>query len=331
MKRAAFSLALLAFAACGATKSDSMVVVTVTAPATLVNVTQLCVTVSNAGSTDVQYFPETNAGVPISFTNSFALSLPKTRQGDLGILVEGLDANSQVVASGSGTARIAVGGRADITIDLGIPGTTPPVPDSGPPGSGGAGGGPDAGAGTRWDASGVGGSTGHDGPVRTGTGGIVGTGGVRGTGGTGSGANPGAGDGDASPDRSSSSVKTDTAVIDVAGPDLAKADSPILRDTQPGCSYGGQTYAPGTTVVVPGYCGTCICLANGTVNCTPCGPDSAAPPDNRPADVPVVTCTQGGVAYSPGQSVPRADGCPGSCVCLASGQVGSCSGGCLDR
>jgi hypothetical protein len=193
MRGSAFILALVSFAACGATKSDSMVVVTVTAPATLVSVTQLRVTVSNAGSTEVEFFPETNTGVPISFSNSFALSLSKSRQGDLSILVEGLDAISQVMASGSGTARIAVGGRADITIDLSIPGTTPGVRDSGPPGSGGAGGEPDAGTGTRWDALGMGGSSGHDGPVTTGTGGIVGTGGVRGTGGTGSGGTPGTG------------------------------------------------------------------------------------------------------------------------------------------
>jgi hypothetical protein len=179
MRASAFSLALVAFAACGATKSDSMVVVTVTAPATLLDVTQLRVTVANAGSKDVQYFPETNTGVPISFPNSFALSLPMSRQGDLWIFVEGLDASSRVVASGSGSATIAVGGRADITIDLAVAGTPPPVPDSGPPGSGGAGGGPDAGAGPRSDALGVGG--------------IVGTGGVPGTGGAGSGGNPGTG------------------------------------------------------------------------------------------------------------------------------------------
>jgi len=132
-------------------------------------------------------------------------------------------------------------------------------------------------------------------------------------------------------DQGGTTNKDTGAFLDVTAPDTAKTDGVAAPEvTTTGCSYGGQTYAAGAIVVVPGYCGTCVCLANGTVNCTPCGPDGAAPPDNRPADVPPVTCRQGGVTYSPGDAVPRADGCPGSCVCLATGQVGSCSGGCLD-
>jgi len=109
---------LIAVGSCSSTKSDSMVVVTVTASASLSGVTQLRATLSNAGSQDVEYFPAANAGASIELANSFGLSLPKSRNGDLLITIDALDAASQLVASGSGTVKISVGGRADVTIDL---------------------------------------------------------------------------------------------------------------------------------------------------------------------------------------------------------------------
>jgi len=189
MKRLGLLLALLTTlpgAACDDSTTNSLVVVTVTAAPSMPAVSQLRVRASNASSTQTKLFPESSHGMPIVFDSSsntsLALTLPKSRSGELQILIEALDASSNPVAVGSNKVDIVVGGRADVTISL-VMGSTgdggaPDAwvgdaragrPDAG--GTGGAGGIPGTGG-----ASGIGGVIG-------GTGGVIGPGGVSGSGG----------------------------------------------------------------------------------------------------------------------------------------------------
>lgn len=104
--------------ACGKSTSNSIVVVTVTPPASKPAITQLRVLLKNAGSSDTLLFPPTNSGAPIEFNALFAVTLPKSRNGDLDIEIEALDTSSKSVASGTGRVAIVVGGRADTLIAL---------------------------------------------------------------------------------------------------------------------------------------------------------------------------------------------------------------------
>lgn len=116
-------------------------------------------------------------------------------------------------------------------------------------------------------------------------------------------------------------------------PDLTPG--PLDQAPSIGCSFNGQTYLPGQTVVMPGACPmACVCLANGnfaqcTGGCPPEGgaPDLRPPADVPPADAPIV-CRQVGRTYSPGEVVPANDGCGGTCICQADGTIGHCTGLC---
>ena len=114
-------LAALMLGACSKETSNSLVVVTVTAPGTIPSVTQLRVTLKNAGSLDTKSFPAgDNLGTPIAFDTSFVLSFPKSRSGNLDVTVDALDAASNHVASGFKSVMLVVGGRADVTISLAL-------------------------------------------------------------------------------------------------------------------------------------------------------------------------------------------------------------------
>ena len=105
----------------------------------------------------------------------------------------------------------------------------------------------------------------------------------------------------------------------------------------PGCTANGHNYAIGETAVLPGDCPiTCICQSGGILGqCTGgCIPDGGQP-DNRllpdgpsPSDAPI-TCSRAGKTYAPGEAIPLNDACGGSCICLADGTVGRCTGACL--
>src|SRR5438270_5618162 len=50
-------------------------------------------------------------------------------------------------------------------------------------------------------------------------------------------------------------------------------------------------------------------------------------PADRNTDATSVTCTDNGVTYHVGDAVPRGTGaCPMSCLCLANGAIGDCTG-----
>ncbi len=176
---------LVATAACSKGESSSILYVSVTAPATMPDATQLIVNLSGA-VTDTQRFPEINSGAPIKFVPAatFVLVIPRSLSGQLLVAVDAVDAASHSVGYGEGPATIKVGGRVDVAISLHMQ----PTDGGGPPLDGGS---PD-------DAPRT------DVPLDAGSGGAGGGGGatvVRGTGGaaTGggaSGAAPGMGGGD---------------------------------------------------------------------------------------------------------------------------------------
>lgn len=96
-----------------------------------------------------------------------------------------------------------------------------------------------------------------------------------------------------------------------------------------GCYENGEFYGFGATVVRSGSCtDTCKCLSTGTVGqCTTTCYDASVP-DVPPTDTPITTCTRAGTSYNPGETVPLNDGCGGTCVCLATGVLGSCINTC---
>jgi hypothetical protein len=95
-------------------------------------VTQLRVVLTNSASQETKYFPPINSTVPIKFNALFAVTLPKSRSGELNIEIDALDASSTPVASGNGRVTIVIGGRADIVIPLvDWEGADGGIPDSG--------------------------------------------------------------------------------------------------------------------------------------------------------------------------------------------------------
>jgi cysteine-rich repeat protein len=241
---------LAASVACSKGESDSIVYVSVTAPATMPAASQLIVGLSGAAN-DVERFPEVNAGTPINFVPeaSFVLVIPRSLSGDLFITVDAVDAASQPVGQGEDATTIKVGGRVDVRIalDLGgpadagagdaLPSVDGSVADQRAPGdafgidlpvvagTGGAatGGttGTPGGAGGRTGAGGTGGlvATGGSAPA----GGSVGSGGLAGMGGVSAGGGAGGGSG-GNPD---------------GGGDVAKADlGPDVPSGRASCGNG---------------------------------------------------------------------------------------------
>jgi hypothetical protein len=113
-------LAAFLWIGCGKSDSNSILVVTVTAPPTMPVVTQLRAIVSNAGSSNTRLFPQVQSATPIQFDTTFAVTFPTSRSGELAITVEAIGSGPQVVASGSDSVVIAPGGRADVIVRLAL-------------------------------------------------------------------------------------------------------------------------------------------------------------------------------------------------------------------
>ena len=111
-------LALLWGTACGKSTSNSIVVVTVTPAPSKPAVTQLRVLLTNTGSSNTLLFPPTNSMAPVKFDATLAVTLQKSRSGEVEIGIEALDSSSNVVANGTGSVILAVGGRADALVHL---------------------------------------------------------------------------------------------------------------------------------------------------------------------------------------------------------------------
>ena len=126
MKRTAAIRAVLAaflWVGCGNSDSNSIVVVTVTAPPTMPVVTQLRAIISNAGSSNTRLFPPVESATPIQFDTTFAVTFPTSRSGELEIAVDALNSALQVVASGSDSVVVVPGGRADVIVHLALAAT----------------------------------------------------------------------------------------------------------------------------------------------------------------------------------------------------------------
>lgn len=116
MRRA---VALAVVAAAGCSKADSVVVVSVTAEPAVPAVTQIRVTMSNAGVGDVRLYPQATSATGISFPTAFSIIIPRARSGALDLALEGMSGGT-VVANGSARAVIVVGGRTDVTVQLAL-------------------------------------------------------------------------------------------------------------------------------------------------------------------------------------------------------------------
>jgi hypothetical protein len=175
MKRASLVLLVaVTLAACQKTDSDSIAFVNVSASSGLVGITQLqaTVTLSTLGSPTTEYFPQTNAGVEITFPTSFSLTMPRSREGTLTVAIKAVNAWGIPVSFGQDSKPVVVGKQTSFSILLEASGTSPDAgttPDVATP-----------------DAfsrdSGAGGSTTSTGGV-TATGGVIGASGVTATGG----------------------------------------------------------------------------------------------------------------------------------------------------
>lgn len=109
--------ALALVAAAGCSKADSVVVVSVTADPAVPAVTQIRVTMSNAGVGDVRLYPQATGATAISFPTAFSIVVPRARSGTLDLALEGM-AGGSVVANGSARTVIVVGGRTDVSVRL---------------------------------------------------------------------------------------------------------------------------------------------------------------------------------------------------------------------
>ncbi|MGD0838983.1 MAG: hypothetical protein ABSB49_20295 [Polyangia bacterium] len=86
------------------------------------------------------------------------------------------------------------------------------------------------------------------------------------------------------------------------------------------CVQGGKTYQAGQTVS-SSACNTCVCLADGQIECTGlCPADAGVGHDSN------VTCQESGVTYQVGQTVILS-ACT-TCMCQADGTIGLCTGLC---
>ena len=138
---------------------------------------------------------------------------------------------------------------------------------------------------------------------------------------------------DSSIDRGKDTTNSDAVE---SGKDSANdSPTPDLSGDAAGCYENGQFYGFGAIVTRPGDCpATCTCLSTGNVGqCTSsCPPDSSVPDTRPPADVPPsdspIVCTRSGKTYNPGETVPLADGCAGTCVCSTTGTLVGCTPAC---
>jgi formylglycine-generating enzyme len=106
-------LALLAVLQ-GCRQADSVVLVNVDAETGVPPVTALRVTMSTVKAHDAKTFPAQASAAPVHFPASLVLRIPRSRSGRLDLVLEGLDAAGQTVASGTAETVIVVGGQVTV-------------------------------------------------------------------------------------------------------------------------------------------------------------------------------------------------------------------------
>jgi len=91
----------------------------------------------------------------------------------------------------------------------------------------------------------------------------------------------------------------------------------VAEQTQSTCTYGKQSFEPGSTFTAADGCNTCSCAEDGAVSCT-----EAACPEPT-------TCDYAGSLYQVGEMFPATDGC-NECACLDDGNVGCTDATCTE-
>jgi cysteine-rich repeat protein len=109
--------ALAATVLCACSQPDSYIVVHSDVNCAVPPVFQLSVIVSNNGTGEQKFVPET-ASAELGFPNSIVLVLPGSRGGLVDVVVEALDDKLAVVGQDSKSVEISVGERTDVSVLL---------------------------------------------------------------------------------------------------------------------------------------------------------------------------------------------------------------------
>jgi len=124
LRAATFGLAAIAagFAAglAGCAEADSIVLVTVSADPSIVDVVQLRATLSNQSKAATNLFPrQVAAGAnALTFPTMFTLTIARARSGTIDLALDGLDATGTATANGAGSATLSPGATTELTISL---------------------------------------------------------------------------------------------------------------------------------------------------------------------------------------------------------------------
>jgi len=113
---------------------DSYLVVHADVDCNVPRVFQMVVTISNGTSSDQKFFPEGTPAGEMGFPSDFAFIVPGYRSGWVGVAVDALDQNLNVIGQGSVDGQLNVGARTDLKVQLSIlpqVETTPPSIDGG--------------------------------------------------------------------------------------------------------------------------------------------------------------------------------------------------------
>jgi cysteine-rich repeat protein len=321
-------VAVFTASACGSSSdSYSIVMVTVTAPPSLPTVVQLRADITNAGKSETEFFPQGQPTSALTFDARFALALPTSRTGQLDLTVSAFDSAGRAVAAGSGSTPIVVGGRAEVTIRLALPGES----DAGTIDSGMGDAGPevwrdsdqsdnrplgDVAVDSPWGQDGVSYDGGADVPSVGGAGGAGGIGGHGGAGGVG-GSDAGAGG-------------SGGVVVYDGGLDLGGLGGGIVstggvggRDAGPDVTSSGGT---GGIAITGGATGTGGILATGGAT----GTGGATASTDAGLDGPANACstTVPCPSYPNCQGQPTCDTATG--LCSAPSQCSVCGNGALE-
>jgi len=123
MRREALAiLAMLAMPACKSTVTEQGVFVTVTAGSALPDIVHLRVSLSNRNAPSTTLlFPNAEQSAAIHFPTTFSFDVPTSRNGEVDIAVEGLNASLLVVANGTTTALLKAKTfvNASVTLQVG--------------------------------------------------------------------------------------------------------------------------------------------------------------------------------------------------------------------
>jgi cysteine-rich repeat protein len=113
------ALALGVGASCGS-DSDSAVIVHVQGPTALPAIFRFHAILSNDETADSKLFPQALPATPqaIAMPTAFSITLPRSRTGEIDIALDALGATGDILANGTGSTTINVGGTAEVTITL---------------------------------------------------------------------------------------------------------------------------------------------------------------------------------------------------------------------